>query len=162
MSFLSFITDVYERTPVIHMVYIFLIPFLVVLSAVIIKKITNQVSYALKYNKMKKEVLLNHCEGPHNWIRLYIPQLKNEDRVCKDCGYCSELDGYISIPYIKQVDFQRKQMEEYENWKEDRILNLSLEHKMVFSDMKELSNKVLAFKRDYFVEKIEKNLKKDK
>lgn len=140
----------------VELIYIIMIPILLYGCYIVIKNLIYLVKMNIEYRKLRKTTLNNHCKDIHSWFNLYIPQNKEESRVCKDCGYISGDKGHVSMEYIKTILLQRETEEEYSDWKMIQLDMLSKTYGVSKSDLDKLSNSILGFKRDFVVHSINK------
>jgi len=135
-----------------------LITLFIVLAAFVAYKIIRSIYKTLsdvsKHNKMVRAFKEKHCSGPHEYTNIYLPQVNKECKVCKECGYISDLNSYVDTEGVRRVVALREEEEKYNEWKEEQKVAMSLKFNIGYDVASEIAEKALGFKRDYHLFKI--------
>jgi hypothetical protein len=112
-----------------------------------------------KIDKMKKEGRF------HKWTTLPVSipgEGTQETQVCEETGYCPSFDGFVDTTQIKRMLSERKTKEEFEEFKRQKIKELSDKYNMTEKTFAEIVEDTFSIKKDFHVEKMEKSIKEMK
>lgn len=106
--------------------------------------------YQLEYRRKlkEKEEMLNRGEN-HEWVT--IKDATAEVMVCKKTGWVPHNKIFLPIPMIKSYLKQAEIKERFEAKKEVEIERLADEYCITASDVKDIHEKILKLKKDFYL-----------
>lgn len=146
--------------------FLFLGPIVAAILFVLLMKVKNFVGYIIyrvQSNKIFKERYkkveeMKAAGGFHEWVKIQVTPEK-EVYVCKKTGFCAELHGFFEIKYIEAILEMRKEQEEYEKFKSEKLTNIAKTYGLKFDELDGLVNEVASVKKQFLAIKAEKMLK---
>lgn len=138
----------------IDIIFILLVPFLFVF---LVRGVWNQIKNIRRNKKNLERLEAQKCKGPHSWVKM--PILGQEVRVCKECCYSADLDGYVKREFLnahlRELEFKNA-LEEYSKKRKTEIAE---KFRLFDFELEQLEDEIYSIKKDFTIQWLEKNLK---
>jgi len=140
---------------------------LIAICSILLVVLKHQVNYMIFVWKNNKQVKAEHKKREamlasgevHEWIK--VVHGTREVLACRKTGWCPDLEVYFTLEYVKEWQDRLVTNEALARYRDRKIESLAEEYNMTVSKFEELMEKIFSIKKDFFVEKMARENKKD-